>query len=92
MAFAAALSTPLALAGTAGASPAVGGTSHGSARVCAVPAHGYAACSALVRVNGKGQPAATSAPSGYGPGDLESAYSLPSATAGSGQTIAIVDA
>ncbi|MET8809149.1 S53 family peptidase [Streptomyces sp. NPDC004546] len=35
-------------------------------------------------------PAAT--PSGYGPADLQSAYNLPSSTAGSGQTIAIVDA
>ncbi len=35
-------------------------------------------------------PAAT--PSGYGPSDLQSAYNLPSATAGSGQTVAIVDA
>lgn len=31
-------------------------------------------------------------PSGYGPSDLQSAYALPSSTAGSGQTVAIVDA
>lgn len=31
-------------------------------------------------------------PSGYGPSDLQSAYSLPSSSAGSGQTVAIVDA
>ncbi len=31
-------------------------------------------------------------PSGYGPSDLQSAYSLPSGTAGTGQTVAIVDA
>ena len=31
-------------------------------------------------------------PSGYGPSDLQSAYDLPSATAGAGQTIAVVDA
>lgn len=30
--------------------------------------------------------------SGYGPADLQSAYKLPSSTAGSGQTVAIVDA
>jgi subtilase family serine protease len=36
------------------------------------------------------QPALT--PSGYGPADLQSAYKLPSSTAGSGQTVAIVDA
>ncbi|WP_390898926.1 hypothetical protein [Streptomyces cynarae] len=31
-------------------------------------------------------------PSGYGPSDLQSAYNLPSPTAGSGRTVAIVDA
>lgn len=31
-------------------------------------------------------------PSGFGPDDLQSAYALPSSTAGSGQTVAIVDA
>ncbi|TWP38059.1 hypothetical protein FGL98_04215 [Leekyejoonella antrihumi] len=31
-------------------------------------------------------------PNGYGPSDLQAAYSLPSATKGSGQTIGIVDA
>ncbi|HET9095240.1 MAG TPA: hypothetical protein VFN37_01150 [Candidatus Baltobacteraceae bacterium] len=31
-------------------------------------------------------------PSGYGPADIQSAYALPSSTAGSGQTVAIVDA
>jgi subtilase family serine protease len=36
--------------------------------------------------------AATATPSGYGPADLQSAYNLPSSTAGSGETVAIVDA
>ncbi|WP_372509436.1 hypothetical protein [Streptomyces humicola] len=31
-------------------------------------------------------------PPGYGPSDLQSAYNLPSSTAGSGQTVAVVDA
>ncbi len=31
-------------------------------------------------------------PSGYGPSDLQSAYNLPSSTAGSGATVAVVDA
>ncbi|MGW7005620.1 hypothetical protein ACWGCW_23160, partial [Streptomyces sp. NPDC054933] len=35
---------------------------------------------------------ANTTPSGYGPSDLQSAYNLPSSTAGSGQTVAIVDA
>jgi subtilase family serine protease len=36
--------------------------------------------------------AATSTPSGYGPSQLQSAYALPSSTAGTGETVAIVDA
>lgn len=35
---------------------------------------------------------AQAAPSGYGPADLQSAYNLPSATAGGGTTVAVVDA
>jgi subtilase family serine protease len=35
---------------------------------------------------------ANATPSGYGPADLQSAYNLPSTTAGSGETVAIVDA
>ncbi len=31
-------------------------------------------------------------PTGYGPSDLQSAYDLPSSTAGSGATVAVVDA
>jgi subtilase family serine protease len=37
-------------------------------------------------------PKAATPPSGYFPADLQSAYKLPSSTAGSGQTVAIVDA
>jgi subtilase family serine protease len=36
--------------------------------------------------------AAAAAPEGFGPADLQAAYRLPSATAGAGQTVAIVDA
>ncbi|HEX7301041.1 MAG TPA: S53 family peptidase [Solirubrobacteraceae bacterium] len=43
-------------------------------------------------MNGSAQPFSATAPSGYGPKDLQSAYKLPSATAGTGQTVAIVDA
>jgi subtilase family serine protease len=43
-----------------------------------------------VLANGLKPNAAT--PSGFFPADLQSAYNLPSATAGSGQTVAIVDA
>ena len=64
-------------------------------RVCAAPKRGFAACMALVRTNvpaHKGLFTHDTTPSGYGPADLQSAYSLPSATAGAGQTVAIVDA
>src|SRR5437588_1241116 len=54
--------------------------------VCGAVPLGYARCFSLVKGN-----ATAAAPSGYGPADLQSAYKLPSATAGSGQTVAIVD-
>jgi subtilase family serine protease len=38
------------------------------------------------------EPSAASSPGGYNPSDLQSAYNLPSSTAGSGQTVGIVDA
>jgi subtilase family serine protease len=62
---------------------------------CSTPKAGHFACNALlrVRVSSTGErAAATATPSGYGPADLQSAYNLPSSTAGSGQTVAIVDA
>ena len=62
---------------------------------CGKPAKNHAACMALVRTNvksHKGLFRADTAPSGYGPSDLQSAYDLPSASAGSGQTVAVVDA
>ncbi len=62
---------------------------------CAKPTRrGQMSCLSLVRTDITGhrgiQPLA--APSGFGPSDLQSAYALPSSTAGSGQTVAIVDA
>ena len=60
--------------------------------VCGSAALGFARCHSLVVVNGKASPAATTSPTGYGPAQLQGAYSLPSSSAGSGQTIAIVDA
>ncbi len=61
---------------------------------CAAPKAGQLACMAVVRTNVRGHlglmPNAT--PAGYGPSDLQSAYALPSATAGAGRTVAIVDA
>ena len=61
-----------------------------SAPVCPGPApSGDARCHARVRVDVT--PNATN-PAGYHPSDLQSAYKLPSATAGNGQTVGIVDA
>jgi subtilase family serine protease len=59
--------------------------------VCGPSAAGAAQCHARVVTDNKGEPLVTSGPSGYGPSDLRSAYGLV-ATAGGGQTVAIVDA
>ncbi|MEV8563821.1 S53 family peptidase [Streptomyces sp. NPDC051917] len=83
------LFVPGAEAATTPTPPAVA-----TAHSCSTPTAGTASCMAVVRTDlatpHKLAPAAT--PSGYGPADLQSAYNLPSSTAGSGQTIAIVDA
>ncbi|MGC1212840.1 MAG: S53 family peptidase [Micromonospora sp.] len=71
------------------------GAAHATMRSCAAPVPGTASCHAVVRtdlVPLKGGVTPNATPSGYGPADLQSAYKLPSSTAGSGQTIAIVDA
>jgi N-acetylneuraminic acid mutarotase len=64
-------------------------------QVCKGPTQpGEMTCFAMARTNVKSHfgvvPQIT--PNGYGPADLRSAYAFPSATAGIGQTIAIVDA
>src|ERR671936_1656693 len=74
-----------AIFGGASSSRAAGGVS--IRPVCSAVPIGYARCFSLVKGN-----ATASGPSGYGPADLQSAYKLPSSTAGSGQTVAIVDA
>jgi subtilase family serine protease len=56
--------------------------------VCPGVPFGYARCHSIVVDNGRG---GGTSPSGYAPSDLQSAYKLDS-TAGSGQTVAIVDA
>ncbi|HEY6762183.1 MAG TPA: S53 family peptidase [Baekduia sp.] len=65
-----------------------------SERVCFDAIPGFAACHARVVTDAFGQPLASKAPdpAHFGATDLQSAYSLPSSTAGVGQTIAIVDA
>ncbi len=56
---------------------------------------GEMSCFALARTDvpgGVGLLGPHAVPNGYGPADLQSAYALPSATTGSGKTVAIVDA
>ena len=55
--------------------------------VCATVPVGYARCFSVIWGDGR-----SSGPSGYGPGDLQSAYKLSSATSGWGETVAIADA
>jgi subtilase family serine protease len=91
----------LAVPASAADSPAAPQSAAGrvdTVRSCAVPTQAdRMACGALKVVGGSalgnaapGTPAAT--PSGYGPADLQSAYGLPSATAGAGRTVAVVAA
>jgi subtilase family serine protease len=88
------------LAVSLGASPSVaaGGTSTNAdlEAVCPPAKPGAAECLALRRKDLPVRPASAvtpaSAPSGYGPTDIQSAYALPAGSAGSGITIAVVDA
>ena len=60
---------------------------------CARPAPGHAACHArIVVARPDGAPPSGSAPQGYNPPDVQDAYKLPAATAGAGQTVAVVAA
>jgi subtilase family serine protease len=79
-----------ALAPAAHAAPSATGQSH--RRVCPAVPTGAAHCHADVVTDAGGAPLATSGPAGLAPADLQSAYALPSVSAGGGQTIAIVDA
>ncbi|MDE3065585.1 MAG: S53 family peptidase [Acidobacteriota bacterium] len=85
----------VAVGAIAGASSPTG-VAHRSVPVCAVPLSGFAACDAILSeaLDTSGQVVPNAAPSGYAPSDLQSAYGLTSAssTAGTGQTIGIVDA
>jgi IPT/TIG domain-containing protein len=59
--------------------------------VCGPVQPGFVRCLELVDKAPAGYTPLTS-PEGYGPADLQSAYDLPSATNGTGRTIAVVDA
>jgi subtilase family serine protease len=72
---------------------ATGASARSHRAVCPGPsAGGTARCNSLIVTDAAGHPLATTAPAGYGPADLQSAYALPSGSAGAGQTVAIVDA
>jgi hypothetical protein len=83
-----------AASGSAATAPTV--AIHPTKDTCAaLPKPGYSTCFAVKRTDvppHKGLFAAAQAPEGYGPSDLDSAYDLPSSTAGGGETVAIVDA
>ncbi|HEY5094774.1 MAG TPA: S8 family serine peptidase [Candidatus Eremiobacteraceae bacterium] len=57
---------------------------------CGAVPDGFARCFSLVRTDAFARTFPDQ--SGYGPSDLQAAYKLPSVTAGSGQTVAVVDA
>ncbi|HZE30967.1 MAG TPA: S53 family peptidase [Actinoallomurus sp.] len=86
----------LSTAANAAPQAAAASVSHPFHHSCATVKSGRASCNALVRSDiaqsaaALAQQAAT--PSGLSPANLQSAYKLPSSTAGSGQTVAIVDA
>jgi subtilase family serine protease len=84
------------LSGPANAATQAAPASHPFHSACATAKAGQAHCDALVRddvaTSAKTLKAAAAAPSGLSPANLQSAYKLPSSTAGSGQTVAIVDA
>jgi subtilase family serine protease len=84
---------PLMVLGPVGASQAVSPAAK-TAHSCATAAAGHASCQALVRTDvvAAQRVAPDATPSGFGPSSLQAAYNLPSATAGAGRTVAIVDA
>ncbi len=67
---------------------------HHHAKVCTRPSVRHASCNAIVDQNISGSVTPNAQPAGFGPSDLQAAYKLAAAaaTAGSGQTVAIVDA
>ncbi len=81
---------------TASAAPSPVGVAHRNVPVCSAPTSDDAACHAIRHdtITSDGQVTPNATPGGYGPADLQSAYKLGSAaaSAGAGQTVAIVDA
>ena len=93
------ITSGLLVAAVAGASPASSASSvrpHATVKDRTVCKHAHRArarCLAI-RVDHirRGRVRHESTPVGYGPADLQSAYSLPSATAGANETVAVIDA
>jgi subtilase family serine protease len=86
-----------ALASPATAAPAgyhAGGVGRGHLRSCLTAVPGVASCQAILNADAAGAATASpdTGPAGLHPADLQSAYQLPSSTAGAGMTIAVVDA
>src|SRR5262249_6495374 len=84
------------------AAPASGVTPYSFSHACGSAAVGFARCFAIQRTGGSSTAQAqavtpnvtscTNPSNGYTPCDLQSAYNVVNSTAGSGQTVAIVDA
>jgi hypothetical protein len=58
--------------------------------LCKAAAQGHARCFAHVRTDASGHVVVNDTPQGFGPSDLQSAYSIPAG--GAGKTVALVDA
>ncbi|MEU6218298.1 hypothetical protein ABZ845_12385 [Streptomyces sp. NPDC047022] len=82
------------LTATASAAPSAPGAPHVKHLCAHATTPGHVACLAEARTDVVQHLTVSphTPPSGYGPSDLQSAYNLPSSTAGSGRTVAIVDA
>jgi subtilase family serine protease len=93
----AAATAPMAAAGSNPTAPVAPAAAPPTQQVCAPAAPGYASCLSLLRTDIAARTKAlitalATTPSGYGPADLQSAYALPGSSAGTGRTVAIVDA
>jgi subtilase family serine protease len=68
------------------------GAPNGVGRACGPVGAGQARCHVQIVLGPDGNAKTSGTPAGYGPADLQSAYKLPSSTAGGGMTVALVDA
>ena len=76
----------------AAATPGASGLARSAVSVCGPAVPGETRCHAQLIVYGTDLQPFAASPAGYNPADLQSAYGLPSKTAGAGATVAIVDA